>query len=153
MSKKDVPRAVKPQREVDDERNLVAANVLGLFVFGSIWWVSNKLWRVGIPGFVEKGENGEHPGISIGCKKFESLMQTVPMLFGSHSNTQGFKVSICTDNGDETRFIMRPQCKFPIKHGFGANRMMRQNNPPILENQKKVELKGYLASREVRYDD
>jgi len=153
MSNKDVSRVVKSQQEVDDERNLAATNVLGLFIFGSIWWVSNKLWRVGIPGFVEKVENGEHPGISIACRKFESLMQTVPMLFGSHSNTQGFKVSIRADNRDETRFVMRPQCKFPIKHGFGASRMMRQNDPLMLEDQKRVELKEYLAQRGIRYDD
>lgn len=64
-------------------RFLQAVFFLNNPVLGSLWWVSNKIWKLN-PDFIlkENQNNGRHPGVSI-LKNSKGYSEVIPMLMGT----------------------------------------------------------------------
>lgn len=86
MSKPD-PSAPRPVLSLDEARQnrwLNAVKTTGLLGFGSVWWMSEDLWKEKLPPGYHSNRN-EHPGLCVrGEEVLEDLSSVCPFLYGSH---------------------------------------------------------------------
>ena len=132
-------------------------NFLHAFTFGSLWWVRDTVWVTVKEDFHMKNAKKRHPGCCIGQREFTSLNQTVPMLFGSHSNSCGFFVgSLSAKDAALPRkgyFAVRP---YPIMVSYVIGKdpdIQRNSFKPELTAEEENDLKAYLIAKGVRIDE
>ena len=141
--------------DINEQRYVDLFNTVDCFAFGTLWKIRNFLWRTVIDGFVSKNDESYHPAVSLGRRKLTSLYQSVPMLFGSHSNKTGFPIRnfTCGAKGTPGFFKIRPYF-FRAADAVGPRRGIEQNEyKPRLDPEEIRELKTYLVKKGVRFDD
>ena len=102
---------------------------------GTLWWISNQLWKQNST-FVLKDEqkDGSHPGVSI-LKNQTGLPQFIPMLLGtSNKNFQALRFKMDDQKKRITYFgTLRPvDCALAC---FSSN-MIKNNAPKSKLNEK-----------------
>lgn len=140
-----------------DKKWVDLINFVSDFSFGSVWWIKDTLWKILKPDFYLKKRKKYHPALCLGGRKITSVYQTIPMLFGSHSNKSGFILDGLTSQKDK---------KDKEKHGYFSIRcynvavhnmmgqdpyLIRNRYKPMLNDNEKYEFKKYLIKKGIRF--
>ena len=138
-----------------NERWLKLINIVKNFSFGTLWWIKDTVWKKSDPGFVIKNHKKYHPGCSIGGRKFSSLMQTIPMLLGSHSINHGMPIENLTQKRKNGKgyFAIRP-FNICVCNVIGRDPGVYENffKPELTADEKK-QLKILLHSKGIEFDN
>lgn len=112
--------------------------------FGSLWWVSNKIWQQN-PRFVLKADQqgGQHPGVSV-LKNRSAFSPLIPMLMGT--SRKGYKTIPFKLNDNDTKFCyfgsLRPvDCALAC---FSSNMITRNHLKPHLSQEDCKKLKNFI---------
>lgn len=131
--------------------------------FGSLWWIKDIIWETVVSGFKIKDRQKKHPACCIGCEKFTSLFQTIPMLLGSHSICYGFPTGVLSEknnnkgcHGKEYKdgyFAIRPY-NIGVYNVVGSDPGIERNSyKPTMTEREKEQLKRYLHDNGVDIDE
>lgn len=129
------------------------------FSFGSLWWVKDTLWKILKKDFHLSKKKKYHPALCLGGKKVTSIYQTVPMLFGSHSNNSGFPLDGLTskeDKKDKERYGYFPlRCyNIAVNNMFGKEPGLSRNSFKSKLNETEMnELKKYLVKKGISFNE
>ena len=141
------------------ERLLNAINELALAPKGSLWFIKESIWAETIPEYIIKRK--AHPALVFANKRYKSLKDTVPILFGSSRNLdyrRGFQVrNVMPPPSKRTTYFtaIRP-CKVrPAADGGLSIDKFTGGNPdvnrnfvkPNLEADEMERLDSYLKNR------
>lgn len=106
-----------------EERRFKALDFLYDYSKGTLWWVSDDVWKKVIPGFVVKRKG--HPGLSLSRGKSEGLHDLIQMAIGLSKEVKGgFEVKNVSAPGPSgkpsvTNFVILRPCRVRF-NDFGS---------------------------------